>query len=267
MCEILSVSRSGYYDWHGHSPSQRAVANQGLDGKIKSLYDEHKKRYGAPRITKELHAMGENCSRKRVALRMRKMGLIALAAKKFKATTNSRHNLPLYENILNRDFTTTNINQKWCSDLTYIHTNEGWLYVATVIDLHSRAVIGWSMDKTMNKDLVCDALLMALSKRKYPNNVIVHSDRGSQYCAEQYRNIIAKYNLIGSMSRKGNCWDNAVAETFFHNLKVELVHECNYDTREQAKLSIFQYIEHYYNRKRLHSALDYRTPNEVELAA
>jgi putative transposase len=149
----------------------------------------------------------------------------------------------------------------------YIRTNEGWLYLAVVIDLHSRAIIGWSMDKTMKQELVCDALSMALLTRGFPANVIVHSDRGSQYCSNKYRDLIKKHNLIGSMSRKGNCWDNAIAETFFHTFKVELIYECKYLTREMAKLSIFHYIEHYYNRKRMHSAIDYRTPNEVELLA
>lgn len=152
------------------------------------------------------------------------------------------------------------------SDISYINTEEGWMYLAVIIDLHSRAVIGWSMDKTMKTRLVCDALIMALFKRKFPQNVIIHSDRGSQYCSIQYRQLIKNYKLIGSMSRKGNCWDNAIAESFFHTLKVELVHENRYLTRAVAKQSIFEYVECYYNQKRLHSAIDYKAPIELELA-
>ena len=221
------------------------------------IYNQHKKRYSAPRITRALQAKNESCSRTRVARRMKEMGLVALAKKKYKVTTDSEHNLPVYKNILNREFSSTAINQKWACDITYIRTTEGWLYLAVVIDLYSRAVIGWSMSKRMKKSLVCDALMMALFKRKFPKNVIVHSDRGSQYCSNKYINILKDYRLIGSMSRKANCWDNAIAESFFHTLKVELIHECIYKTREQARQGIFQYIEGYYNNSRIHSAIDY----------
>ncbi len=267
MCKILNVSRSGYYDWIKRAPSKQAIANAQLDQKIKTLYVDNKMRYGAPRITKALNKLGEICSYNRVARRMRGMDLKAIAKRKFKVTTDSEHNKPIYDNVLNRNFIATTINQKWCSDISYIKTDEGWLYLAVVIDLHSRAIIGWCMDKRMQQDLVCNALQMALFNRKFPTNVLVHSDRGSQYCSNKYRQLIAQHNLIGSMSRRGNCWDNAIAESFFHTLKVELVYECNYQTRETAKLSIFQYMEEYYNRKRMHSAIDYMTPNDVELAA
>ena len=195
------------------------------------------------------------------------LNLKAIAKNKFKVTTDSEHSKPIYTNVLNRNFETTHVNQKWCGDITYIRTEEGWMYLAVIIDLHSRAVIGWSMDKTMKQDLVCNALLMALYRRKFPAKVLMHTDRGSQYCSNRYRNIIGKYGLIGSMSRKGNCWDNAISESFFHTLKVELVHQYKYKTREIAKQSIFQYIQEYYNRQRMHSAIDYMTPIEVELAA
>lgn len=267
MCEVLNVSRSGYYGWLQAKPSKRAESNASLDHKINSVFMQHHKRYGAPRITKALHTLGESCSHNRVARRMKVMGLQAIAKRKFKVTTDSEHTKPIYGNVLNRDFSTTSINQKWCSDISYIRTDEGWLYLAVVIDLHSRAIIGWSMSKTMTQDLVCNALLMALFRRKFPTNVIVHSDRGSQYCSHKYRKLLANHGLIGSMSRRANCWDNSIAESFFHTLKVELVHECKYKTRQIAKQSIFFYLEHYYNRIRIHSAIDYRTPNEVELAA
>ena len=267
MCELFKVSRSGFYSFITKPKSLRHQANQQLDRKIRDVYTQHKKRYGAPRITRVLQAQNETCSHTRVARRMKTMGLVAVAKRKFKVTTDSEHNLPVYKNILNRDFSTTDINQKWACDITYVRTEEGWLYLAVVIDLYSRAVIGWSMSKRMKKALVCDALMMALFKRKFPKNVIVHSDRGSQYCSIKYQNILKDYRLIGSMSRKGNCWDNAIAESFFHTLKVELIHECVYRTGEQARQSIFQYLEVYYNKNRMHSAIGYRTPFEFECAS
>lgn len=266
MCELFNVSRSGYYAYFTRPISKQQQDNHHLDKQITILYNQYKKRYGAPRITRALQAQHEKCSHTRVARRMKAMDLVAVAKKKFKVTTDSRHNLPVYKNILSRDFSTTNINQKWSCDITYIHTKEGWLYLAVVIDLYSRAVIGWSMSKRMKKTLVCDALMMALFKRKFPKDVIVHSDRGSQYCSIKYQKIIRDFRLIGSMSRKANCWDNAIVESFFHTLKVELIHECVYKTREQARQSIFQYLEGYYNSKRIHSAINYMTPNEIELA-
>ncbi len=266
MCTIFDVSRSGYYDWLNRPASAREIANQRLDLPIKAIYCENKGRYGSPRITRVLKAANERCSHTRVSRRMKAMNLRAVASKKFKVTTDSEHKKPIFTNVLNRDFTTRGINQKWASDITYVHTEEGWIYLATVIDLYSRAVIGWSMDKRMTQELVCNALMMALFQRKFPRGVVIHSDRGSQYCSYKYRNLIDRYGLIGSMSRKRNCWDNAIAESFFHTLKVELINNNRYLTREIAKQSVFQYIEGYYNQKRMHSALDYRTPFEVEYA-
>jgi transposase InsO family protein len=266
-CELLKVSRSGYYGWLNHKSSQRELNNQRLDTKIKVLYAEHKQRSGSPRITVDLNASGEHCSENRVARRMKALGLRALAKRKFKVTTDSDHNKPVYENELNRDFTTTATNQKWAGDITYIHTQEGWLYLAIIIDLHSRAIIGWSMDKRMKAELVCHALKMALQRKHYPKKVLVHSDRGSQYCSKQYRKLIKDNQLVGSMSRKGNCWDNAISESFFHTLKIELVHQQCYLTRLMAKQSLFQTIEGYYNRKRRHSAIGYRYPMQVDMAA
>lgn len=266
LCSVMGVSSSGYYDWLSRPPSRRDQANEVLDEKIKVIYMENKQRYGAPRITRVLQSKAVNCSHTRVERRMKQLGLKAIAKRKFKVTTDSKHNNPVFNNVLNRDFTTTAVNQKWAADITYVPTDEGWLYLAIVMDLHSRAVIGWSMSKRMKKDLVCDALLMALFKRRFPQGVIMHSDRGSQYCSKKYRAIIRNNKLIGSMSRKGNCWDNAIAESFFHTLKIELVHANRYETRIAARQSIFQYIEGYYNQKRMHSAIDYKTPIEVEYA-
>jgi putative transposase len=264
MCSLFGVSRSGYYAWLHYIPSNRFLANQKLDEEIASVFIDNKSRYGSPRITKELNKKGMDCTHKRVAKRMQIMNLKALAKRKFKVTTDSAHTKPVYENILNRDFTTTAVNQKWAGDITYVATEQGWLYLAVIIDLHSRAIIGWSMNARMTKQLVCDALLMALFNRKFPEGVLVHTDRGSQYCSHKYRNIIANNKLIGSMSRRGNCWDNAISESFFHTLKVELIHQNKYLYKEQAQRSIFQYIEGYYNKKRMHSAIDYKTPYEVE---
>ena len=266
MCSFFNVSRSGYYSWLNREPSKRELANKELDQKITSIFEANKNRYGAPRIARTLESNGGTYSLNRIARRMQKMNLKAIAKKKYKVTTDSEHNKPIYENILKRNFITTAINQKWCQDISYVRTDEGWIYLAVVIDLHSRSVIGWSMESRMTKDLVCNALIMALFKRKFPSGVIIHSDRGSQYCSDKYRNLIKINKLIGSMSRKGNCWDNAIAESFFHTLKVELVHENKYKTREEAKSSIFRYIEQYYNRTRLHSGIDYKAPIEVELA-
>jgi len=266
MCELLRVSRGGFYAWLTRKPSKREQANKALDTKIKSIFEKNKQRYGSPRITRELKKQKELCSHTRVANRMKVMNIKAIAKKKFKVTTDSEHSLPIFKNVLNRDFSATKINQKWCGDITYIRTNEGWLYLAVIIDLYSRAVIGWSMNHRMNKALVCDALTMALFRRKFPKDVIVHTDRGSQYCSIRYQNLLKNNRLIGSMSRKGNCWNNAIAESFFHTLKVELVYTQQYATREEAKQSIFQYIEAYYNQLRSHSSIDYKAPFEFEYA-
>jgi putative transposase len=264
MCHLFSISRSGYYAWLDGTPSKREIANQRLDEEIASVFTDNKSRYGSPRITRELNKNGIDCNHKRVAKRMRIMDLKAVAKRKFKVTTDSAHTKPIFENILNRDFKTTDVNQKWADNITYVSTAQGWLYLAVIIDLHSRAVIGWSMSDRMTKQLVCNALLMALFNRKFPKGVIVHTDRGSQYCSKRYRSIMANNKLIGSMSRRGNCWDNAISESFFHTLKVELIHQNQYVTRDQAQRSNFQYLEGYYNKKRMHSSIDYKTPYEVE---
>jgi len=265
MCRILQVSSSGYYDWVGRTPAQRDLDNQFLDQKIIEIYQFHKGRYGGFRIWQELLIVGIRCSLNRVKRRLNALNLKAKTKRKFKATTDSAHKYPVAPNLLNRDFTATAPNQKWVGDITYIPTAQGWLYLAVVIDLYSRTVIGWAMSKRINKALVCDALHMALWRRGFPKNVMMHTDRGSQYCSKRYQNMIKQFQLRCSMSRKGNCWDNAVAESFFRTLKTELVYLTTYVTREGAKQDIFSYIETYYNRVRRHSSLDYKTPLEVEL--
>jgi transposase InsO family protein len=264
---MLSIERSGYYAWLKFKPSKRQHANEILDEKIVSIYTKHKSRYGAPRITDGLHADGEKCSKNRVKRRMKHLEIKAKAKRKFKVTTDSAHNLPVALNLLNRDFTAQAPNQKWVGDITYIWTDEGWLYLATVIDLYSRAVIGWSIQSTMTKQVVCDALMMAIWRRGFPRGVLFHSDRGSQYCSHDFQIILKRYGFLCSMSRKGNCWDNAVAESFFHSIKMELIYSERYSTREAAKQSIFQYIEGYYNQVRRHSALGSIAPMAFEKLA
>lgn len=261
---MFSIERSGYYAWAKRKPSKQNVANEILDKKIITIFNNHSSRYGHPRITNELHDQGEKCSKNRVFRRMQFLGLRAKGKKKFKVTTDSNHHLPVAANLLNRDFSATAPNQKWVSDITYVWTDEGWLYLATVIDLYSRAVIGWSIQPTMTRELVCDALMMALWRRGFPRGVLCHSDRGSQYCSDDYQKMLKAYGLVCSMSRKGNCWDNAVAESFFHSIKTEMIYSERYATREMAKLSIFQYIEVYYNRIRRHSAIGSKAPEVFE---
>lgn len=264
MCEMFAIERSGYYAWLKQKPGQRRLSNEIVDKKIITIFNTHKGRYGAVRITDELRDQGETCSKNRIARRMNYLGLKAKAKKKFKVTTDSKHNLPVAPNLLNRDFNATGPNQKWVGDISYVWTEEGWMYLAIVIDLYSRTVIGWSMQSTMSRQLVCDALMMALWRRGFPHNVLFHCDRGSQYCSYDYQKMLKLYGLICSMSRKGNCWDNAIAESFFHSIKTELVYTERYATREIAKQSIFQYIEMYYNRVRRHSALGSVAPEVFE---
>ena len=261
---MINIERSGYYAWLKKVPGKRAVANAAVDSKILTTFNQHKGRYGAPRLQAELQGTGERISKNRVARRMKALGIKAKGKKKFKATTDSAHNLPVAPNHLNRDFTAIRPNEKWCGDITYVWTEEGWLYLATVIDLYSRKVIGWSLQSTMTKQLVCDALMMALWRRGFPRNVLFHSDRGSQYCSHDYQNMLKHYGLRCSMSRKGNCWDNAVAESFFHSIKTELIYHERYSTRENAKQSIFHYIEVYYNKLRRHSTIASLAPEVFE---
>ena len=260
MCQVLDVSSSAYYDWRRRPESAQAQSNSVLDSEICQIYDEHKQRYGGPRITEELKDRGFHCSENRVARRMTRLGLKGIQAKKFKRTTDSKHDKPVAPDLIEQDFTAAAPNEKWVSDLTYVWTDEGWLYLAAIMDLYSRAIIGWSMGKRMTQQLMCDALTMALFHRKFPKGVIIHSDRGSQYCSKAYQRLIKTTGLLCSMGRRATCYDNAAMESFFHTLKVELVHRERYLTRQAAKGAIFDYIETYYNRKRRHSAIGYKIP-------
>lgn len=264
MCSVLSVSRSGYYDWCNRKPGARQIYNEGLDRAIKVVFSANDKCYGSPRITDDLREQGYQCSENRVARRMKALGLQAVQAARFKVTTDSNHNKPVAPDLINQDFSANQPNCKWVSDITYLWTDEGWLYLAVVMDLYSRAIIGWSMNKRMTRSLVIDALTMALYRRGFPRGTIIHSDRGSQYCSEDYQKLIKSNGLRCSMGRRANCYDNAAMESFFHTLKVERTHRYRYQTRRQAKMSVFEYIETYYNRRRKHSAIGLTTPMHFE---
>ena len=259
MCRVLSVSPSGYYAWRDRRPSVRAQRRAALDGKVREAFAAERGRAGAPRLSRRLQT-----GRRQVAESLRRQGLRAKAARKFKATTNSNHSLPVAENLLQQDFTAPGRDQVWVGDITYIGTREGWLYLAVVLDLYSRKVVGWSMSDRMTAVLACDALRMALFRRHRPRGVIMHTDRGSQYCSREHRALLEAHGLIASMSAKGNCYDNAAMESWNHSLKVEAIHGERFDTRAQAKAQVFDYIEVYYNRNRLHSTLGYLSPDEFE---
>jgi putative transposase len=265
MCRGLSVSRSGYYQWKKWPPSPRHQVREAMAVEVKRVFDDEKARAGAPRIAKRLNEEGHRACRQTVASIMKARGWRAKAVKKYKATTNSNHNLPVAPNRLAQNFEAYAPDQKWVSDITYIWTDEGWLYLAVVLELYSRKVIGWAIAERMTATLVCDALMMALWRRKLPKGVIVHSDRGSQYCSTVYQNLLAKHQLVCSMSKKGDCYDNAAMESWNHSFKVEAIHGERFLTRADAKQQVFDYIEVYYNRKRLHSKLGYLSPEAFEL--
>lgn len=266
MCRVLKVSRSGYYAWQQRQrqPTTRTQRRTQLDHRVRQAYEARKGRSGAPGLTRDLSERGHDYNRKTVAESLRRQQLRAKAAKKFKATTNSRHDLPVAPNLLGQDFTAAAPNHKWVGDITYLWTDQGWLYLAVVIDLYSRLVVGWAMAERMTADLVCDALQMALWRRRLPRGVIVHSDRGSQYCAASYQSLLKQHGLLCSMSAKGNCYDNACAESFFHTLKIECIHGERFATREDMRQTVFEYIEVDYNRTRRHSANGYISPMAFE---
>jgi putative transposase len=266
MSRVLGASRAGYYAWRSrqHKPSSRTMRQQAVDAKVESLFRVRKCRYGSPRLARDLAEAAFPVSVNTVAASMQRQGLVAKAARKFKATTNSKHDLPVAPNLLQQDFTATAPNEKWVGDITYLWTDEGWLYLAVVIDLFSRSVIGWAMSERMKASLVCDALMSALWRRGMPKNVIVHSDRGSQYCSADYQKIIKRHDLRCSMSAKGNCYDNACAESFFHSMKVEAIHGERFMTRKSMRQEVFEYIEIDYNRVRRHSANGYLSPEVFE---
>jgi len=264
MCRVMSVSRSGYYEWLSRPISNRAKVDQALKASITMIHEDNHQNTGTRRIKSHLADQGKAVSRRRIGRLMKEEGLACKTKKKFKATTNSNHGKPVAENILARNFHREQPNQAYVGDITYIATREGWLYLSVFIDLCSRAVVGWSMNKRMTASLVTNSLQMAMTARKPGDGLLVHSDRGSQYVSDQYQSLLSGNGFICSMSRKGNCWDNAVAESFFHSLKTELIYHKDYETRDDAEQDIFKYIEVYYNQKRKHSSNDYMAPLEYE---
>ena len=264
MCRVIEVSRSSHYKRIKSSQSKRAKENNVLLEKIREVFRESKERYGSPRITAELKRCGIRCNKKRIARLMNKYGIEAKIFRRYRNTTNSDHQKEKSQNILSREFNRQRSNEVWTGDITYIRTEEGWLYLAAVIDIYSRKVIGWQLDKNLNSELVEQALKNALMDRRVEKGIIFHSDQGIQYASESFKKILRENGFIQSMSRRGNCYDNAITETFFHTLKTELIHRIKYKTREEARKSIFEYIEIFYNRKSLYSAIGYCTPAEYE---
>ncbi len=264
MCPFLKVSRSGFYDWLKRPKTNREIENERLTSRLKELFQEGRGNYGTRRLKKRFADFGYTVSRRRIGRLMKCAGLICKTKRRFKVTTDSKHQQPIAPNLLERRFNVEKPDRYYVGDITYIETRQGWLYLAVVIDLYSRHVVGWSMDQRMTAQLVNDALLMAIWKRKPAKGLIWHTDRGSQYASDNHRKILKQHGIEQSMSRKGNCLDNAVSESFFHTLKTELVHHCNFKTREENRSQIFEYIEVFYNRIRLHSANDYLSPVDYE---
>jgi putative transposase len=260
-CELCKVSRSGYYDWL-RRPAKTNV--DVLGQKIKRIFKNSRKTYGTRRIKKQLAIEGIAASRQRISRKMAEQGLIAKAHRKTRATTNSNHDHPVALNLLNRQFDVKQPNKVWVMDITYLATNEGWLYLAIVLDLYSRMVVGWSISKRMNKELVIDALETAIKRRNPSPRLICHSDRGSQYCSHAYQNLLQEHGFICSMSRKGECQDNACAETFFHSMKVEWIYGEPLKSRYRMRKEVREYIEVFYNRQRLHSNNGYLSPSDFE---
>lgn len=264
MCRVLEVSASGYYAWIGRESSARCRSNNALLVLIKAVHKASRKRYGSPRVHRQLKRQGVACSENRVSRLMRLHGVQALHARRFQATTDSAHKLPVAENVLDRQFGVDQVDAAWSADITYVWTQQGWLYLAVVMDLFSRRILGWSAGSTLERTLVIEALRAALHLRRPAGALLLHSDRGSQYASADYQELLRSGRITCSMSRKGNCWDNAPVESFFSTLKRELVHHSRFQTRWEARSELFEFIEVWYNRKRLHSSLGYMSPDEFE---
>jgi transposase InsO family protein len=268
MCGVLGVSPAGYYAWRSRPESRRAVANRHLINDIKRVHRDTHGRYGSPRIHVELKAQGRGTSRGRIERLMRRHGIRAIMARPRRArTTDSRHDFPIAPNLLDRNFIAPAPNRIWLADITYIKTDQGWLYLSAVMDLYSRRIVGWAMDGHLRTELPLAALRMAIAAQRPAAGLIHHSDRGVQYASANYRKLMQSAAFQASMSRKADCYDNAPMESFFHTLKTELVHHRRYATRAEATRDIFAYIEGFYNRTRRHSAIGYLSPIEMELKA
>jgi putative transposase len=266
LCDTLEVSTAGYYAWRQRPTNSQEQRRAALVVEIRAIHAEVKGRYGSPRIHAELQARGQDCCVNTVAKLMHDNGIVAKTARKFRCTTDSNHDLPVAENLLERDFSPAAANETWVTDITYIPTREGWLYLAAVEDLYSRRVVGWSMADHLESRLVVDALELAVQRRLPQEGLLAHSDRGSQYASEHYQRLLDKHGITCSMSRRGDCWDNAPMESFFASLKKELVHDADFATRAEARAALVEYIEVFYNNQRRHSSLGYVSPAEYEQA-
>jgi transposase InsO family protein len=264
MCKVLEVSRSGFYAWRDRPPAERTLEDQRLVVEIAAVHKASRRTYGSPRVLRELRERGRRIGRNRIARLMRTHGIRARSKRRFRTTTDSRHDLPVAPNVVARRFEASAPDQTWVTDITYIWTAEGWLYLAVILDLFSRRVVGWSINERMTRQLTLAALDMALSRRRPPRGLVHHSDRGSQFASSEYRQRLAEHGILCSMSRRGNCWDNAVAESFFSTLKIELVYESAWATRREAKTDVFEYLEVFYNGDRRHSSIDYLSPIAFE---
>jgi putative transposase len=267
MCRVLQVSRSGFYAWKKRPASRRAHKDEEILAVVQSVHEESQERYGSPRVHRELRNQGVRTSRKRVARLMRRQGLRGRPRRKFCRTTDSNHAQPIAPNLLERQFAPESVadtDRVWVADITYLPTREGWFYLAVILDLASRSVVGWSMANSLSASLALNALDMAIQRRRPVPGLVHHSDRGVQYACQEYRETLASHGIRPSMSRKGDCWDNAVAESFFATLERELIDDADWHTRRQASADVFSFIEVWYNRQRLHSSLDYQAPAEYE---
>ena len=264
MCKVLAVSRSGYYAWRKRPVSNREMANQTLIKQIQTVYEASYETYGSPRIYHELDQKAVPCSENRVARLMRQHGIVAKQTKRFKVTTQANRNHPIASNRLARDFTASRPDEKWLADISYIYTREGWLYLAAIMDMYSRRIVGWAMAPRMTSDLVVSALKMALQHRRPLKGLLHHSDQGSQYTGTDYQQLLKDNGIQVSMNGVGSCYDNAPMESFFGTLKQELIHHRYYQTRAEATSDIFFYLEAFYNRRRLHSSLNYLSPVDFE---
>lgn len=260
----MNVSRSGYYKWRDRPESERERQHKEWTEQVKEVFDDSRQLYGSPKVTQKLNQQGVSISERTVTRIMKKQEWRSRTVKKYKATTNSKHSLPVQDNVLNQDFTASKPNEKWVTDITYVATGEGWLYLASVMDLYSRKIVGWHMSDRMTKELVLQALRQAYGRQQPDGEVLHHSDRGSQYASHDYQKQLQVYSMTGSMSRKGNCYDNACIESFHSIIKKELIYLNKFETRAEAEKSIFEYIEVFYNNERIHSTIGYCTPSDFE---
>lgn len=264
LCRLLGVSRSGFLQWRARPPSARAAANAALDAKVAAIHADSGATYGRPRLVRALRAQGVRVGHERIRRSLGRQGLRSVYRRPYRVTTDSDHALPVAPNVLDRRFEGWAPDAAWCADITYLATAEGWLYLACVLDLGSRRIVGWAMSDRLKAPLVCEALAMAHARRRPAAGLIAHSDRGSQYAGRDYRRLLAKFGMVQSMSRAANCWDNAPMESFFKTLKVERTGHVRYASRAEARLDVFNWIEGWYNRRRIHSAIGWQAPATLE---